>query len=152
MTEQPVEPAPLGGAGSRDPRDSAPPEAPDAPPAAAGPDPLSAMTPRFNLFFRLFANRFFRHFDLDDDTITTIIKLAQDERDAATCLHEFTRSLNDVLDADGRTRVVELLWQVAYADGRLDVYEEHLVRKVADLLHVPHSAYIHAKLRAAPSA
>ena len=91
-------------------------------------------------------------FDLDDDTITTIIKLAQDERDAATCLHEFTRSLNDVLDADGRTRVVELLWQVAYADGRLDVYEEHLVRKVADLLHVPHSAYIHAKLRAAPSA
>lgn len=91
-------------------------------------------------------------FDLDDDTITTIIKLAQDERDAATCLHDFTRSLNDVLDADGRTRVVELLWQVAYADGRLDVYEEHLVRKVADLLHVPHSAYIHAKLRAAPSA
>ena len=91
-------------------------------------------------------------FDLDDDTITTIIKLAQDERDAATCLHEFTRSLNDVLDADGRTRVVELLWQVAYADGRLDVYEEHLVRKVADLLHVPHSAYIHAKLRAATSA
>ncbi|MAP13123.1 MAG: hypothetical protein CMQ61_13855 [Gammaproteobacteria bacterium] len=91
-------------------------------------------------------------FDLDDDTITTIIKLAQDERDAATCLHEFTRSLNDVLDTDGRTRVVELLWQVAYADGRLDVYEEHLVRKVADLLHVPHSAYIHAKLRAAPSA
>ena len=91
-------------------------------------------------------------FDLDDDTITTIIKLAQDERDAATCLHEFTRSLNDVLDADGRTRVVELLWQVAYADGRRDVYEEHLVRKVADLLHVPHSAYIHAKLRAAPSA
>lgn len=91
-------------------------------------------------------------FDLDDDTITTIIKLAQDERDAATCLHEFTRSLNDVLDADGRTRVVELLWQVAYADGRLDVYEEHLVRKVADLLHVPHSAYIYAKLRAAPSA
>ena len=91
-------------------------------------------------------------FDLDDDTITTIIKLAQDERDAATCLHEFTRSLNDVLDADGRTRVVELLWQVAYADGRLDVYEEHLVRKVADLFHVPHSAYIHAKLRAAPSA
>ena len=91
-------------------------------------------------------------FDLDDDTITTIIKLAQDERDAAICLHEFTRSLNDVLDTDGRTRVVELLWQVAYADGRLDVYEEHLVRKVADLLHVPHSAYIHAKLRAAPSA
>ena len=91
-------------------------------------------------------------FDLDNDTITTIIKLAQDERDAATCLHEFTRSLNDVLDTDGRTRVVELLWQVAYADGRLDVYEEHLVRKVADLLHVPHSAYIHAKLRAAPSA
>ena len=89
-------------------------------------------------------------FDMDAETVREIVALAESERDAATCLHEFTRSVNNTLDAAGRGRIVELLWQVAYADGRLDVYEEHLVRKVADLLHVPHSVYIHAKLKAGP--
>ena len=44
--------------------------------------------------------------------------------------------------------MVELLWQIAYANESLHIYEEHLVRKIADLLHVPHSAFIAAKLNA----
>ena len=45
-------------------------------------------------------------------------------------------------------RLVELLWRVAYANEVLHKYEEHLVRKVADLLYVPHTAFIKAKHRA----
>ena len=48
--------------------------------------------------------------------------------------------------------IVELLWQGAYADGHVDKYEEHLVRKIADLIHVPHRAYIRAKHLAAERA
>jgi hypothetical protein len=77
MTEQTADPAPLGEAESRDAPGVTAPATPDAPPAAAGagPDPLSAMTPRFNLFFRLFANRFFRYFDLDDATVERLREL-----------------------------------------------------------------------------
>ena len=44
--------------------------------------------------------------------------------------------------------MVELLWRVAYADGNLDKYEEHLVRRIADLIHVPHSVFIRMKHKA----
>ena len=47
-----------------------------------------------------------------------------------------------------KIRLIELLWQIAYANESLHKYEEHLVRKIADLLHVPHKAYIAAKFRA----
>jgi uncharacterized tellurite resistance protein B-like protein len=43
------------------------------------------------------------------------------------------------------------LWAIAYADGTLHLYEEHLIRKIADLLYVPHAAFIAAKLRAKPA-
>jgi uncharacterized tellurite resistance protein B-like protein len=51
-----------------------------------------------------------------------------------------------------RQRVVELMWQVAYADAELSAHEQHVVRKIADLLYVPHAAYIAAKLRARDAA
>ena len=44
--------------------------------------------------------------------------------------------------------LVEAMWQVAYADGQLDVHENHVISKVAGLLHVTHGEYIAAKLRA----
>ena len=52
-------------------------------------------------------------------------------------LYEFTQHINRQLDHEQKAHVVELLWQVAYADGDLDKYEEHLVRRIADLIHVP---------------
>jgi len=44
------------------------------------------------------------------------------------------------------------MWQVAYADSELSAYEQHVIRKIADLLYVPHRAYIAAKLRARDAA
>jgi uncharacterized tellurite resistance protein B-like protein len=46
-------------------------------------------------------------------------------------------------------RIVEHMWRVAYADGHLNAHEQHVLWRVADLLHVPHGAYINAKMRAA---
>ena len=49
---------------------------------------------------------------------------------------------------DDKVQLITSLWKVAYADGDLDKYEEHLIRRVADLLYVPHDAFIRAKLSA----
>jgi uncharacterized tellurite resistance protein B-like protein len=49
---------------------------------------------------------------------------------------------------EDKVRMVEHLWRVAYADGVLTAHENHLMRRVSDLLHVPHGAYISAKMRA----
>lgn len=77
-----------------------------------------------------------------------LVTLARAEADAATSLYEFTSRLNAHYGPAQRAHMVELMWRVAYADGELDKYEEHLVRRVADLLHVSHSDFIRTKLRA----
>ena len=89
-----------------------------------------------------------RAFELDEAELDELVSLAEAEHDAAVCLHSFTRTINDSLDAGQKSRIVELLWMVAYADGDLDRYEEHMIRKVADLLYIPHAQFISAKLRA----
>jgi uncharacterized tellurite resistance protein B-like protein len=86
-----------------------------------------------------------RAFELDASETDELVTLAEREADSATSLYEFTRLINDNFDDAQKEHFVELLWQVALADGEIDKYEEHLVRKVADLIHVPHSAYIRAK-------
>ncbi len=66
----------------------------------------------------------------------------------AVGLHEFTTALNDHLDQDQKYQVILAMWQVAYADQRLDALEEHVIRRAADLLYVSHSRFIEAKLTA----
>jgi uncharacterized tellurite resistance protein B-like protein len=87
-------------------------------------------------------------FELDSAQTEELIALAEQEADQATSLFEFTRLINRHFDAKQKEHFVELLWHVALADGELDKYEEHLVRRVADLIHVPHLSYIRAKHRA----
>lgn len=72
---------------------------------------------------------------------------AQQAATAATSYHEFTALLNRHFDTAQKIRVIEYLWEVAYADNELDKYEEHFVRKIADLLYVSHGDFIAAKLR-----
>jgi len=84
-------------------------------------------------------------FDLDEEGTAELVRLAEAQADQATSLYEFTRLINANFDARQKEHVVELLWHVAYADGELDKYEEHLVRKIADLIYVPHIAFIRAK-------
>ena len=86
--------------------------------------------------------------DLSPDEVRGLLARAEERADDATSLYEFTRHVNRQLDHDQKAHVVELLWRVAYADGNLDKYEEHLVRRIADLIHVPHSVFIRMKHKA----
>ncbi|MGD8559291.1 MAG: TerB family tellurite resistance protein, partial [Gammaproteobacteria bacterium] len=65
----------------------------------------------------------------------------------ATCYYEFTSLINDEFTPADKAQIIELMWQVAYADDELEKYEEALVRKIADLLYVPHTQFIAAKHR-----
>ena len=87
-------------------------------------------------------------FELDRSEVQTLLEAAETRVDEATSLYEFTRVINDSFEHEEKVRIVEMLWRVAYSDGELEKHEGHLVRKVADLLHLRHREYIGAKLRA----
>lgn len=84
-------------------------------------------------------------FALSAEETDELVRLAELEAENATSLYEFTSLIKTHFSAEQKQRVVELLWRVAFADGQLDKYEEHLVRKVADLIYVPHRTFIRAK-------
>jgi uncharacterized tellurite resistance protein B-like protein len=90
-------------------------------------------------------------FDLSPEQTEELIACAHEERDNATDYHQFTSLITANFDAAQRAHLVEQLWQVAYADQVLCQHEEYLVRKVANLLHVPHSVFISVKHRAMDS-
>ena len=86
--------------------------------------------------------------DLSPEETRDLLARAEERADDATSLYEFTQHINRQLGPEQKAHVVELLWRVAYADGDLDKYEEHLVRRIADLIHVPHSVFIRMKHKA----
>ena len=88
------------------------------------------------------------HFGLSGDEAAELLELAEEERSESTDYYQFTSLINDNYPPEQKIRLVELLWRIAYANENLHLYEEHLVRKIADLLHVPHSAFIASKLNA----
>ena len=87
-------------------------------------------------------------FDLSEQETSTLMELAEIEAKDATSLHGYTTLLNRHLDVEQKTYIIELMWRVAFADEVLEKHEQHLMRKVANLLYVPHGDYIAAKQRA----
>ena len=87
---------------------------------------------------------------LGEDEIDEIVELAGAESRDATSLHQFTRLVNETHEIDDKRRLMEDLWRVAYADGRVDKYEEQLLRRIADLLHLRHAEFMQAKHAVAP--
>lgn len=85
-------------------------------------------------------------FDLPADALEELFSLARQESAQATSLYEFTSLINEAYEHDEKIALIHNMWQVAFADGNLDHYEEHLIRKVAELLYVSHSDYIKTKL------
>ena len=76
------------------------------------------------------------HFDLTPEEAAQLVNLANEKAENLISVHEFTQLLHQHLDEDEKAHVIALLWQIAYADGRLDKYEDSLVLKISDLLHV----------------
>ncbi len=91
-------------------------------------------------------------FNLTAAEADTLFDLAEAQMRQATDYYQFTSQINRTFTAEQKERVLELMWRVAYADGSIDAHEQHLLRKVAALLHVPDRAYIAAKLRARDTA
>jgi len=87
-------------------------------------------------------------FGVGRDDADELIRLAEEESRGAVSLFEFTRLVDTGVSAEQKKRIVELLWLVSFADAEKHALEEHLVRKIAGLLHVPHPDFIDAKIRA----
>lgn len=91
-----------------------------------------------------------RAFDLSDDALEETANLAIAATDGAEGFYQFTTLVNEHYRAGEKVALVEDLWRVAWADGAVDKFEEHFIRRIAGLIHVPDSQFIQAKQRARP--
>ena len=90
-------------------------------------------------------------FDLDDTDASVLATLAQQRVRESVGLHGFTSLINQHWSEKDRLNLVEQMWRVVYADGRLDDHELHLMRKIQRLLHIPQKDFVSAKLRHKPT-
>lgn len=77
------------------------------------------------------------HFALSETEAEELVEAGRNAAQEATQLYGFVRSVNDAMAPDERVKIIEMLWEVAYADGELHDYEAGLVRRIAGLLYVP---------------
>lgn len=89
-----------------------------------------------------------RYFSLSAEETERLMQLADTQLQESVSMYDFTRQLKEGLDRQERIEIIRLLWDVAWRDNEIHKYEEHFIRKIADLLYVSHSDYIHAKLSA----
>lgn len=108
---------------------------------ATGPDEQAALFAALNTKFAL-----------TPDELARLVELAEATARGLYDYHRFTSTLNEQFTQEQKIQVVEAMWQIAFADGHLDVHENHLISKVAGLLHVTHGEYIAAKLHAKAAA
>lgn len=90
-------------------------------------------------------------FNLSEQKINELLLLAQNKSDGATSMYPFVKLINENYEYQQRVELVSKMWQVAYADNELSEYEDFIIRKIADLLHVSHSDFIRTKLEQADS-
>jgi uncharacterized tellurite resistance protein B-like protein len=86
-----------------------------------------------------------RLFGLDRQETDELVALAEEEVDGAVSLFQFTQLVDREFSQEQKAQVIEMMWRVAFADLNKDRHEEYLVRKVADLLHVPHTTFIRTR-------
>ena len=88
-----------------------------------------------------------QRFELDQREVLALIDLAYDEKHEATDYYAYTSLLNEHYSQQQKIDLIEDLWRLAFADDELDKYEEHLLRRLAELLHVSHADFIRTKHR-----
>ena len=92
-----------------------------------------------------------RHFQIAEELQSELLELAEHMREDASDLHQFTREINQAFSQPEKERIIEAVWQLVYADGRLDKYEDALMRQLGSLIGLSHRKLIEAKLRVAHS-
>jgi uncharacterized tellurite resistance protein B-like protein len=93
-----------------------------------------------------------RRFALDEASTDELIDKATLAEHESVDLYHFTSLLNRVLDEEGRARVIEMMWEIVYADGRRDELEDNLLWRAADLLGVSQQERIELRQRIAKEA
>ncbi|MBP7202598.1 MAG: TerB family tellurite resistance protein [Propionivibrio sp.] len=91
-------------------------------------------------------------FSLEAGELGDLLKLADAEARQAVGYYPFTSLINKQCSLEQKVRIVENMWHVAMSDGHISAHENHLMRKIADLLYVGHADYIAAKQRARQAA
>lgn len=76
------------------------------------------------------------------------INLAEQQQNSSTSLFEHTRVINQYFSREEKIGLINCLWEIAFADGRADHFEENTIRKIADLIYVEHRDFIRSKIRA----
>ncbi|MDI5891894.1 TerB family tellurite resistance protein [Halomonas rhizosphaerae] len=88
-----------------------------------------------------------RRFDLEDEDLDDLMRLAREEADSAVDHYQFVSLVKEHFDYDQRCELVRMMWSLSLADGEQHHLEEHRIRRLAELLHVGHSDFIRAKLQ-----
>jgi len=87
-------------------------------------------------------------FGLEAEEAAALIELAEAEMRQAGDYFQFTSLVNRHFSAPQKLAIIEMMWRIAYADAVLSAHENHLMRKIGELLHIPHGDFIAAKMRA----
>jgi uncharacterized tellurite resistance protein B-like protein len=88
-----------------------------------------------------------QNFNLNIQQTNFLFKIADKKNDEMISLYEWTAKINELCSYSDKKKLMKFLWDIAYADGRIDKYEDYTIRKISDLLYVKHSDFIKAKLR-----
>ncbi len=84
-------------------------------------------------------------FALSANQVDDILHQTQANHEQSVGVFGFTRVLNEQLDQQEKAEIIGAMWRIAYADNTVDALEEHTIRRIADLLYVPHKTFIAAK-------
>jgi len=132
----------------------------EAPSAQAGPDELqlavaallveaARMDDNFDAGERAAIERLLAaRFDLSPEAVHTLVAAAEQKMSATAQYFPFTHAITTRLSSEQRVGIIEILWEVAYADGVLDPQEDALLRQIAGLIHVPDRERGEARKRA----
>lgn len=85
------------------------------------------------------------HFGLSTEETGELVTLAEAEADQMTSYYQFTSTINKECDIQDKTQILKLMWQIAFADGRIDKFEQHMLSKVASLLYIPREQMVAAR-------
>lgn len=87
-------------------------------------------------------------FALEPEKADALLAHALRPENRPTSYHAIVSVLNRALSMADKVRLIEHMWRVAHVDREIDMYEDHLVRKISDLLYLSHTDFIHARHRA----
>ena len=87
-------------------------------------------------------------FSVPEKEMDELIALADEERKEAIDLWQFSRQIRDNCSRDEQNKILTLLWKIVYADGNLDMHEDYLMHKLANVFDLTHKELIGAKMEA----